>query len=93
MFSEFTYTSKSYSILHKPTQKWVSLEQDCEYDHLFAIVLVDDFGKADKFNSEKIARIRLEASCMFKELYGKKNLLEFEILEFKVSYMMQKLNE
>jgi hypothetical protein len=72
MFAEFTYTAYNYSIFHKPTGKWVSFEQDYEYGHLFAIALVDDFGKADKFNSEEIARIRLESSYMFKDMYGKK---------------------
>lgn len=93
MFSEFTYTSYSYSIIHRPTGKWVSFEQDHEYGHLFAIMLVDDFGKADKFNFEEMALIRLKDSYMFKEMYAKKNLLEFDILKFKVSYTMEKTNE
>jgi hypothetical protein len=83
----------TYAIFHKPTNKWVRLEQDQEFSHLQAIVLIDHFSEADKFVSKLIAEIKLQGAYMFEEKYGKRNFLEFEVVKFKVVYTMLETNE
>lgn len=89
MNNNFQYSTVSYAIFHKPTSQWVQLKQDDEYPHLRAILFMDSFEEADKFNSELIAKLKLQEGYVSQRRYGKTNFLEFDVLKFKTTYTLE----
>lgn len=90
------YKETKFAYRHKPTGKWVYLDNRFEEDEFRGglskttlMYLIDEFMEDIVYNARNIIEEDLLASFYKDERYAAQNFLEFELVEIEIEYKIK----
>lgn len=80
------FKETKFAYIHKPTNKWISLERTGQLGIKIEMCLLDNFCTSCLYKTEYIIKEDLLRSVTNGEKYAAQNFLEFELVEIEIEY-------